>query len=917
MKQTIITITIAMFCFGWGQSMNPSERLFSQLPQEIQDQLSQFRISWGQAPSRPITPSDRDAEDLYGEWEYVDGNSTMWVTSGTDQTIPNPLQAQGLVPADGAIGIDGPIPGSMNYMMAMSGMYGYDMLFVILSNNSLEENDNYYYYEDSIPEGVILPFYMLEYMSFPAYGQAGGEFIIADTVDGEIVEYYYEFGNVDDQLLVDSTSLRINITDLTLTNDNGDSTYVLSGTLAPGTIDIEAGVPTEISSPMFEEDFGPVSDDESLTWQLYQDGTGLEIISGDDEYYGETWSDTTELEWFANEDSMTMIFFWEDDYYYEEEIDTMTLAYAVENDTLNLNGTMDLCEMMGDDYYYGDCYEMMSMFLGIEDIQEIIMEFEMTMSYSGPVAPEISVVQDTLNFGNVYPGYPDTTNLTIYNEGIAPLIIEMITVSGDGYFLGSEMAFPISITTSLAVPVGFGWDDLGTFYGNLTITSNDSDEATINIPMVSTVVVAPNINVDVESIISILAPGETITDTFYIHNTGGSDLIYDIQTISDGTAGAINLDGSNDGLAVSDNQALDVQNQITIETWVNPSHISQNYPRIVAKGYAATDDGNYGAYELALNGEAGDENAGNAFATLVDANTNEPHWVGSYANIQFDTWTHLATTYDGAYFRFYINGVLHDEYWSEFTISTNNNNLSIGKWFSGNNNSFAGQIDEVRLWDIARTGEEIVSNMNQTLAGNETGLVGYWNFDTDISDQSSYQHQTSSIGNIEIVTSTSPVAGSSFLSVIPALGTVSPGESAMTTYTIQNLEEPGTHTGEILISSNDPDETLIGIPVTIVIESLGNDDMGSLPKEFALYQNYPNPFNPVTTIRFDVVETQHTTSLRIYDITGRMVETLVNEKLEPGQHEIQWNASQHASGVYFLRMNAVSFTKTQKMILLK
>ena len=418
--------------------MKPSERLFSQLPQEVRALFDHPPVSWKQSQNHPVTESSRDEADLYGEWEYVDDNATMWVTSGTDQTIPNPAQAQGMEPADGGINIDGPIPGSMNYMMAMSGMYGYDMLFVILSNNSLEENDDYYYYEeDSIPEGIILPFYMLEYMSFPAYGQAGGEFIIADTVDGEIVEYYYEIGNVDDQLLVDSTSLRINITDLTLTNDNGDSTYVLSGTLVPGTIDIEAGVPTEISSPMFEEDFGPVSDDESLTWQLYQDGTGLEIISGDDEYYGETWSDTTELEWFANEDSMTMIFFWEDDYYYEEEIDTMTLAYAVENDTLNLNGTMDLCEMMGDDYYYGDCYEMLSMFLGIEDIQEALMDFDMTMSYTGEIVyvPDLQIAPININdmvywiykstwyttYGSangVQADFPKGTGGAIYADGI-------------------------------------------------------------------------------------------------------------------------------------------------------------------------------------------------------------------------------------------------------------------------------------------------------------------------------------------------------------------------------------------------------------------------------------------------------------------------------------------------------------------
>jgi hypothetical protein len=247
---------------------------------------------------------------------------------------------------------------------------------------------------------------MLEYMSFPAYGQAGGEFIIADTVDGEIVEYYYEFGNVDDQLLVDSTSLRINITDLTLTNDNGDSTYVLSGTLVPGTVDIEAGVPTEISSPMFEEDFGPVSGDESMTWQLHENGTGLEIISGEDYY--DSWSDTTELQWSANDDSMTIVFLYWDDYYYEEDLDTMALAYNVENDTLSINATMDLCEMMDDDYYYGDCFEMMSMFLGIEDIQEILMDFDMTMSYVGELAVlENGIVPETVH---LYSNYPNPFN---------------------------------------------------------------------------------------------------------------------------------------------------------------------------------------------------------------------------------------------------------------------------------------------------------------------------------------------------------------------------------------------------------------------------------------------------------------------------------------------------------------------------
>ena len=77
MKNTAIITTLVLFSFGWSQNMNPSKMFFSQLPQEIQDQLSQSRVSWVQTPSRPITPSDRDAEDLYGEWEYEGDVATL------------------------------------------------------------------------------------------------------------------------------------------------------------------------------------------------------------------------------------------------------------------------------------------------------------------------------------------------------------------------------------------------------------------------------------------------------------------------------------------------------------------------------------------------------------------------------------------------------------------------------------------------------------------------------------------------------------------------------------------------------------------------------------------------------------------------------------------------------------------------
>jgi hypothetical protein len=90
-----------------------------------------------------------------------------------------------------------------------------------------------------------------------------------------------------------------------------------------------------------------------------------------------------------------------------------------------------------------------------------------------------------------------------------------------------------------------------------------------------------------------------------------------------------------------------------------------------------------------------------------------------------------------------------------------------------------------------------------------------------------------------------------------------------------------------------------------------------LPTNYSLELiNYPNPFNPSTTIRFSV-ESRHATSLRVYDITGRLVETLVDSKLQAGEYEVVWNASNQPSGVYLVRMTTPKSVHTQKVLLMK
>jgi hypothetical protein len=93
-----------------------------------------------------------------------------------------------------------------------------------------------------------------------------------------------------------------------------------------------------------------------------------------------------------------------------------------------------------------------------------------------------------------------------------------------------------------------------------------------------------------------------------------------------------------------------------------------------------------------------------------------------------------------------------------------------------------------------------------------------------------------------------------------------------------------------------------------------------VPDKFMLSQNYPNPFNPSTNIRFDIpAGTRRVVFVQvvIYDILGREIETIVNEQLQPGTYEVEWDASNFSSGIYYYKLIAGSFTATRKMVLVK
>jgi hypothetical protein len=120
----------------------------------------------------------------------------------------------------------------------------------------------------------------------------------------------------------------------------------------------------------------------------------------------------------------------------------------------------------------------------------------------------------------------------------------------------------------------------------------------------------------------------------------------------------------------------------------------------------------------------------------------------------------------------------------------------------------------------------------------------------------------------------------------------------------------GASSGNTKITSGFLADTLLRGPLVSVPEN------GVFPEEFALRQNYPNPFNPTTTIQFTIVNRQLTT-VKVYDILGREVATLVNEVRDPGLHGVTFDATGLASGAYFYRIVAGDNVAVKKMLILK
>ncbi len=318
-----------------------------------------------------------------------------------------------------------------------------------------------------------------------------------------------------------------------------------------------------------------------------------------------------------------------------------------------------------------------------------------------------------------------------------------------------------------------------------------------------------------------------------------------------GSGNALKFDGQDDYVVINHSESLNITKAVTMEAWIYPTSVSSTGGdvAILSKDALPGGSGNY-SYALSFSFEKGLRCSFNNFSADLFTPDN---------TIKLNEWTHVACTYDGDSIIAYINGESISSKAYSADIFSNNNPLYLGVWYLNNGvYSFIGIMDEIRVWNYARSKTEIQSAMNIGLSDSDSGLVGYWKFDEGV-------------GN-----------------------TTGDGSGSGNTGSLVN--------GPQWVSSN--------------ITSIGAYPNIS-PNEIILYGNYPNPFNPQTTIRYQLQKSDKV-NLAVFDNTGKKIIQLVNQPQSAGLHSVRFDASNLSSGVYFYKLSTTTgFVQSRKMVVLR
>ena len=395
-------------------------------------------------------------------------------------------------------------------------------------------------------------------------------------------------------------------------------------------------------------------------------------------------------------------------------------------------------------------------------------------------------------------------------------------------------------------------------------------------------------------------------------------------------------------------QMLDGAQAYTLEAWI--------YPRSdkVADGDFFINRLN--SFSFIMYDENGDSKVQDWYFRIWDAGNNS--WVNydtqGDSTLKLDAWNHVAVINDPLLgtLKLYVNGndVTDNSGYvnRDLPPAQTSNNLYIGaKQATTPNNSFGGYIDEVRFQANAYEIGQLHTSQGDNAYNKDQATAVLFHFDegsgTTTLNGANYIAATLNNGVSWVTTTTSlpfPVELTSFTANI---------SGSIVKLNWRTATEINNYGFEIQRATENSDWQKIGF-----VEGAGNsnspkeysftDNIGKsgkysyrlkqidingeykysqvveifvgLPTKFELKQNYPNPFNPTTNIKYSIGKKTKVT-LKVYDMLGREIATLINKEQTPGNYAVEFDALSLSSGVYFYTLKAGEFTATKKMILMK
>ncbi len=571
---------------------------------------------------------------------------------------------------------------------------------------------------------------------------------------------------------------------------------------------------------------------------------------------------------------------------------------------------------------------------------------EATMDVTG--APNIETEPTSVDFGNVFVGYHSMSTLIVSNTGTDDLTITGVSFNNPIFgMLG--ITFPITLTsgTSTLFDITASSTNVGNVSGVLTISSNDGNEPSKQVPLYANFILPPVLAMDLSAISGYTEIGGTTEVVLNISNNGGSELSYGLEaelleksnkttTIElEPSLVYINEKAKHNLTTDVPARTFVVNNGLTTQkSSVNVLVLSPDTDEYISElmavltafddltvthypldGLATLTSDELLPYDVVLSqndltweASLGDRtNVGNVLADYIDAGGKV---VANMYLYSYDGWGLAGRFITEGYGPFVSTTT---DIWGESSLGTihNPNHPLMSGVYAIDDNwghqdpSVASGADLIADW---ADGEPMIA-VNENVVG--LNLL-------PINGNSSWASDLATLLHNSIIY----LGGSSWLTIDPSEGVVNAGSSQEVTFTMnsEGMSE-GTYYGTLHVFSNDPTNVYSTMDITFGVGTEIGGGNGNIPSKYELSQNYPNPFNPSTNIIYALPVNAKVT-VKIFDVLGREVRTLVNKQVEAGTHSIKFNGINLTSGVYFYAIRAEgadgsSFVDAKKFILMK